>query len=79
MTGAQNWALRQSTQRFSRVNCVHAVLRGQRLGPAQLIGTHRIAARMALTPGTRLGPYEIRVQIGVGGMGEVYQAIETLG
>ena len=32
---------------------------------------------MALTPGTRLGPYEISVQIGVGGMGEVYQATDT--
>ena len=26
---------------------------------------------MALTPGTRLGPYAITAQIGVGGMGEV--------
>ncbi len=32
---------------------------------------------MALTPGTRLGPYEIATQIGVGGMGEVYQATDT--
>ena len=32
---------------------------------------------MALTPGTRLGPYEITAQIGVGGMGEVYQSLRA--
>jgi Tol biopolymer transport system component len=32
---------------------------------------------MALAPGTRLGPYEITAQIGVGGMGEVWCATDT--
>ena len=32
---------------------------------------------MALTPGTRLGVYEVTAQIGDGGMGQVFRATDT--
>src|ERR1700723_3539288 len=36
-----------------------------------------IRALMALSAGTKLGPYEIQSLIGAGGMGEVYRARDT--
>jgi serine/threonine-protein kinase len=32
---------------------------------------------MSLAPGTRLSRYEIRSQVGAGGMGEVYLALDA--
>jgi len=38
---------------------------------------HILTSPLALTPGTRLGVYEVAAQIGEGGMGQVFRATDT--
>lgn len=48
-----------------------------RLVPPAVALAHIITPPLSLTPGTRIGVCQIAAQIGVGGMGEVYQVTDT--
>ena len=45
--------------------------------PSDRLNPYNHACRVALAAGTRIGPYEVTAQIGVGGMGEVWRATDT--
>ena len=64
-------ALRNPRQTSS---CKHCGVR--RLTSASRLA-HIIHSELSLTPGSRLGPYEVVAQIGAGGMGELYKATDT--